>query len=159
MKKKPSVRSGTAVALWLGCVLGILWLLFCIVITWCTARTMDRYLEKENGEIASNIVNAAQLQRLADDPELLAETKAYWLWDGVNSDWLNNSFGGGFLRSTNYEPQTAVAVYDGEGNLLEKNENAFYIRYITQENWNTQESDMAYDGVAAFPLLQLLGVL
>lgn len=148
MKKKPSVRSGTAVALWLGCVLGILWLLFCIVITWCTARTMDRYLEKENGEIASNIVNAAQLQRLADDPELRAETKAYWLWDGVNSDWLNNSFGGGFLRSTNYEPQTAVAVYDREGNLLEKNENAFYIRYITQENWNTQTSDMEYDGVA-----------
>ena len=148
MKKKSSIKSRWAVALWLGCTLLAIWFLFAAVITWCTAKTMDRYLEKENSEIASNIINAAQLQRLASDPEIQVETKDYWIWDGVNSNWLNNSFGGGLLRSTNHKPQTAVALYDGEGNLLEKNENAFYIRYITEENWYTQESDMDYDGVA-----------
>ena len=148
MKKKAPVKSRWALALWLGCIFTVIWFLFSVVITWCTAKTMDRYLEKENGQIASNIINAAQLQRLANDPEIQAETKDYWIWDGVNSDWLNNSFSGGLLRSTNHEPQTAVAVYDGEGNLLEKNENAFYIRYITEENWYTQESDMDYEGVA-----------
>ena len=148
MKKNAPVKSRWALALWLGCIFTVIWFVFSVVITWCTAKTMDRYLEKENGQIASNIINAAQLQRLANDPEIQAETKDYWIWDGVNSDWLNNSFGGGLLRSTNHEPQTAVALYDGEGHLLEKNENAFYIRYITEENWYTQESDMDYDGVA-----------
>lgn len=148
MKKKAPVKSRWALALWLGCIFTVIWFVFSVVITWCTAKTMDRYLEKENGQIASNIINAAQLQRLANDPEIQAETKDYWIWDGVNSDWLNNSFSGGLLRSTNHEPQTAVALYDGEGHLLEKNENAFYIRYITEENWYAQESDMDYDGVA-----------
>ena len=148
MKKKPSIKSRWAVALWLGGSFLAIWLIFAAVITWCTAKTMDRYLEKENGEIASNIINAAQLQRLANDSEIHVETKDYWIWDGVNSNWLNNSFSGGLLRSTNHKPQTAVALYDGECNLLEKNENAFYIRYITENNWYTQESDMDYDGVA-----------
>lgn len=148
MKKKAPIKSRWALALWLGCIFTVIWFVFSVVITWCTAKTMDRYLEKENGQIASNIINAAQLQRLANDPEIQEETKDYWIWDGVNSDWLNNSFGGGLLRRTNHDPQTAVALYDGEGNLLEKNENAFYIRYITEENWYTQESDMDYDGVA-----------
>ena len=148
MKEKAPVKSRWAIALWLGCTSMVIWFVFSAIITWCTAMTMDRYLEKENGQIASNIINAAQLQRLANDPEIHEETRNYWIWDGVNSDWLNNSFGGGLLRSTNHEPQTAVALYDGEGNLLEKNENAFYVRYITEENWYTQESDMDYDGVA-----------
>lgn len=148
MKKKASIKSRWAVALWLGCIFTVIWFVFSVVITWCTAKTMDRYLEQENGQIASNIINAAQLQRLANDPEIHIETKDYWIWDGINSNWLNNSFGGGLLRSTNHKPQSAVALYDGEGNLLEKNENAFYIRYITEENWYTQESDMDYDGVA-----------
>jgi len=148
MKKKAPVKSRWALALWIGCIFTAVWLIFSVVITWCTAKTMDRYLEKENGQIASNIINAAQLQRLANDPTIQEDTKDYWIWDGVNSDWLNNSFGGGLLRRTNHDPQTAVALYNGEGNLLEKNENAFYIRYITEENWYTQESDMDYEGVA-----------
>lgn len=146
--KKTSIKSRWALALWIGCIFIAVWLVFSVVITWCTAKTMDRYLEKENGQISSNIINAAQLQRLANDPTIQEDTKDYWIWDGVNSDWLINSFGGGLLRSTNHEPQTAVVLYDGEGNLLEKNENAFYVRYITEENWYTQESDMDYDGVA-----------
>ena len=148
MKKKTPIKAKWALALWLGCVFMVIWLVFSVVITWCTAKTMDRYLEKENGQIASNIINAAQLQRLANDPTIQEDTKDYWIWDGVNSDWLNNSFGGGLLRHTNHEPQTAVVLYDGDGNLLEKNENAFYVRYITEANWYTQESDMDYDGVA-----------
>ena len=148
MKKKTPIKAKWALALWIGCIFTAVWLVFSVVITWCTAKTMDRYLEKENGQIASNIINAAQLQRLANDPKIQEDTKDYWIWDGVNSDWLNNSFGGGLLRHTNHEPQTAVVLYDGEGNLLEKNENAFYVRYITEENWYTQESDMDYDGVA-----------
>ena len=148
MKRKQAISSRCGAALWIGLLSAVIWLLFAFSITWCTAVAMDRYLEKENGQIASNIVSAAQLQRLADEPGILEETRDYWIWDGTNSHWLDNSFGGGLLRSTDYEPQSAVAVYDGEGKLLEKNENAFYIRYITEENWHTQESDMAYDGVA-----------
>lgn len=147
-KTESSVTSRRAVALWLGSSFLIIWLIFSVVITWCTATAMDRYLEKENGQIASNVINAAQLQRLAEDPDIQDETKAYWIWDGTNSDWLNNDFGGGLLRSTNHDPQTAVAVYDGDGKLLEHSENSFYIRYIREENWYTQESDMIYDGVA-----------
>lgn len=148
MKEKTPIKSRWAIALWLGCTAMTIWLVFCVIITWCTALTMDRYLEKENGQIASNITNAAQLQRLANDSKILEETKDYWIWDGVNSDWLNNSFEGGLLRSTNHKPESAVVIYDGEGNLLEKNENSFYIRYITEDNWHTQQSDMDYDGVA-----------
>lgn len=148
MRKKSSIRSRWAVALWIGCTFLTIWIIFVTVFTWCTAKTMDRYLEEENGQIASNIINAAQLQRFADDPEIQEEVKAYWIWDGANSDWIDNSFGGGLLRSTNHEPQTAVAVYNGEGELLEKSDNSFYIRYILEENWYTQESDMDYDGVA-----------
>ena len=148
MRKKSSIRSRWAVALWVGCTFLTIWVIFAAVITWCTAKTMDRYLEEENGQIASNIINAAQLQRLADNPEIQEEIKAYWIWDGTNSDWLDNSFGGGLLRNTNHDPQTAVAVYNGDEKLLEYSENSFYIRYITEENWYTQESDMDYDGVA-----------
>lgn len=148
MKGKRGISSRCGAALWIGLMLAVVWLLFACVITWCTAVAMDRYLEEENGQIASNIVAAAQLQRLADEPGILEETRDYWIWDGANSNWLDNSFGGGLLRSTNYDPQSAVAVYNGEGELLEQNENAFYIRYITEENWYSQESDMAYDGVA-----------
>lgn len=148
MKLKAPIKSRWALVLWLGCIFTLIWFLFSVVITWCTAKTMDRYLERENGQIASNIINAAQLERLANDPEIHEETKDYWIWDGVNANWLNNSFGGGLLRSTNHKPQTAVVLYAGNGNLLEKNENTFYIRYITEENWYTQESDMDYDGVA-----------
>lgn len=148
MRKKSSIRSRWAVALWVGCTFLTIWIIFAAVITWCTAKTMDRYLEEENGQIASNIINAAQLQRLADNPEIQEEIKAYWIWDGTNSDWLDNSFGGGLLRSSNHDPQTAVAVYNGDEKLLEYSENSFYIRYITEENWYTQESDMDYDGVA-----------
>lgn len=148
MKGKQGISSRRGAALWIGLLSAVIWFLFAFVITWCTAVTMDRYLEKENGQIASNIIAAAQLQRLADEPGILEETRDYWIWDGTNSNWLDNTFGGGLLRSTNCEPQSAVAVYNGEGELLEKNENAFYIRYITEENWHTQESDMAYDGVA-----------
>lgn len=148
MKQKRAIPSRLAAALWIGLLLTVVWFVFMGVLTWCTAKTMDRYLEKENGQIASDIVAVAQLQRLADDPGILAETRDYWIWDGTNSNWLDNSFGGGLLRSTDYEPQSAVVVYNGEGELLEKNENAFYIRYITEENWFAQESDMAYDGVA-----------
>ena len=111
MRKKSSIRSRWAVALWVGCTFLTIWVIFAAVITWCTAKTMDRYLEEENGQIASNIINAAQLQRLADNPEIQEEIKAYWIWDGTNSDWLDNSFGGGLLRNTNHDPQTAVAVY------------------------------------------------
>lgn len=148
MRKKSSIRSRWAVTLWVGCTFLTIWVIFAAVITWCTAKTMDRYLEEENGQIASNIINAAQLQRLADNPEIQEEIKAYWIWDGTNSDWLDNSFGGGLLRNTNHDPQTAVAVYNGDEKLLEYSENSFYIRYITEENWYTQESDMDYDGVA-----------
>lgn len=147
MKRREPISSGWGLTLWLGTVLLTIWLIFALVLTWCTAKTIDRYLEKENGQIASNIINATGLQRLAEDPEIEEETKAYWIWAGTNSDWLDNGFGGGLLRRTNIPPQTAVAVYDGEGELLERSENAFYIRYITEENWYTQESDMDYDGV------------
>lgn len=147
MKKKASIRSKWAAALWLGSAFLAVWIVFMAVITWCTAKAMDRYLEKENGQIASNIVSAAQLQRLAEDPVLREGTEDFWIWDGVNSNWLNNNFGGGLLRFTNQDPQTAVALYDGEGKLLEKSGNSFYIRYITEENWFTQASDMDFDGV------------
>jgi len=148
MKKISSIRSRWAVALWVGFTCLTVWLIFAAVITWCTAKTMDRYLEKENGQIASNVVNAARLQMLADDPEIQEDVKAYWIRHGANSDWIDNSFGGGVLRRTYHEPQTAVAIYNGDGELLEKSENSFYIRYILEENWYTQESDMDYDGVA-----------
>ena len=148
MKRHVSVRSRYAVAMLLGFTFFSVWIFFSTVLTWCTAITMDRYLEEENGQLASNIVNAAQLHRLANDDTITADTKEYWIWDGVNSNWLNNSFGGGLLRSTNHKPQTAVAVYDGEGSLIEKSENAIFIRYITEDNWYSQRSDMDYDGVA-----------
>ena len=147
MKKTP-MKSRRAVALWLGSVMLILWLSFAAVLTWCTAKTMDRYLEKENGQIAANIESAARLRYLAETPEAEEEVKAFWIWDGANSHWLNNSFGGGLLRRTNQKPQTAVAIYGGDGQLLEKGENSFFIRYITEENWYSQESDMVSDGVA-----------
>ena len=142
------MKAKLGMTLWIGFVFLAIWLVFSLVLTWCAAKTMDRYLEEENGQIASNIINAAQLQKWADEPEVGEETIDYWIWDGVNSNWLNNDFGGGLLRRTSHDPQTAVAVYDGASNLLEHSENSFYIRYITEENWYTQESDMAYDGVA-----------
>lgn len=148
MKKKAPPSSRRAAALWLGSVMLAVWLVFAAVITWCTAETMDRYLEKENSQIASNIIDAARLHYFAEEPEIQEDVKAYWIWDGANSDWLNNSFGGGLLRRTNHAPQTAVAVYDGDGELLEKSENSFFIRYITEENWYSQASDMDDDGIA-----------
>lgn len=148
MAQKTSFRTRRTLTLWISFLFLAVWLAFSAVITWCTAKTMDRYLEEENGGIASNIVAAARLQTLAEEPELYEDARQYWIWDGTNSDWLDNSFGGGLLRPTNYEPQTAVAVYNGEGELLEKTDNSFFIWYITEENWYTQESDMYYDGVA-----------
>ena len=142
------MKAKRGMTLWIGFVFLAIWLVFSLVLTWCAAKTMDRYLEEENGQIASNIINAAQLQKWADEPEVGEETIDYWIWDGVNSNWLNNDFGGGLLRRTSHDPQTAVAVYDGASNLLEHSENSFYIRYITEENWHTQASDMDYDGVA-----------
>ena len=77
MKKKTPIKAKWALALWIGCIFTAVWLVFSVVITWCTAKTMDRYLEKENGQIASNIINAAQLQRLANDPKIQEDTKDY----------------------------------------------------------------------------------
>ena len=148
MKKKSAIKARWATALWLGGIFLLVWIIFMTVLTWCTAKTMDRYLEKENGQIASNIVSAAQLQKLAEDPALQAETGDYWIWSGTNSNWLNNNFSGGLLRTTRQKPQTAVALYDGNGKLLEKSGNCFYIYYMTEESWKTQELDMHYDGVA-----------
>lgn len=144
---KAPIRSGWATALWLGGVLLVLWLAFTATLTWCTAKTMDRYLEEENGRLAYNVANAAQLHALANNMQLREETYSFRLWDGANSNWLNNHFGGGLLRWAEGIPQTAVAIYDGQGNLLEKSETSFYAWYITEENWRTQESDMDCDGV------------
>ena len=132
----------------IGSVFLAIWIVFSGVMTWCTAKTMDRYLEEENSQIASNLIHAAQLQRFADDPNMEQEIKDYWIWDGVNSNWLDNQFGGGLLRHTDPDPQTAVALYSGNGELVEYSENSFYIQYMTEEHWHTQASDMDYDGVA-----------
>ena len=104
------MKARYGMALRIGSVFLAIWIVFSVVMTWCTAKTMDRYLEEENGQIASNIINAAQLQKWADEPNMEQEIKDYWIWDGVNSNWLDNQFGGGLLRHTDYDPQTAVAL-------------------------------------------------
>ena len=142
------MKAKYGMALRIGSVFLAIWIVFSVVMTWCTAKTMDRYLEEENSQIASNLIHAAQLQRFADDPNMEQEIKDYWIWDGVNSNWLDNQFGGGLLRHTDHDPQTAVALYSGNGELVEYSENSFYIQYMTEEHWHTQASDMDYDGVA-----------
>ena len=147
MKRKPrKARSG--LGLRLGGIALAIWLVFCVVITWCTAQTMDRYLAEENGQHAYNVVYAGNLEYYAQHPEASQQNKGYWIWDAVNGSWLNNDFGGGLLRQTNQQPQTAAVIYDGKGNLLEKNGNAFYFFYMTEQSWFHQESDMHIDGAA-----------
>ena len=57
------MKARYGMALRIGSVFLAIWIVFSGVMTWCTAKTMDRYLEEENGQIASNIINAAQLQK------------------------------------------------------------------------------------------------
>lgn len=147
MKRKP-MKARTALVLRLGGAALALWLIFSVVITWCTAQAMDRYLAEENSQLAYNVVYAGNLEYYAQHPDIPEQTKDYWIWEGVNATWLSNDFGGGLLRQTHQPPQTAAAIYDGNGNLLEKNGNTFYFFYLTEESWFNQESDMHVDGAA-----------
>lgn len=150
MKNRKPIRASVGSAL---CVFGgflAIWLLLMLALTWITAHTLNERMSMENRSAAEDLIYTTRVYDWSTKfYDVEQDTRDFWLFDGLRSfGKRRNRVGGGLLRDVQHPAQTACVVYDGEGNLLEKNGNGLYFWYMTEESWNTSDSDMHEDGVA-----------
>jgi len=148
-RKKPvSIRCGMLVRLCAGGL--VVWLISMAAVTWITAFVLDQSMTQENLQETENLAYRTRVYDWAEsDQELPQGTLNFWLFDGVRSfGRKDNRIGGGLLRQVQHPAQTACIIYDGQGNILEKNGNGLYFDYMTEESWLTADSDMYRDGTA-----------
>ena len=149
MKHRKPVKSSVALALWIGSVLLSIWLIMMIAATWITAVAADRQMTQENWELTGDLDDLTRVYEWSelDNPD--KETVDFWLFYGLRTYGRHrNHIGGGLLRPVDHPVQTAAVIYDGAGNLLEKNGNGLYFRYMTEESWHTADLDTYHDGSA-----------
>jgi len=150
MRKTKPIRAGIGSALWIFGAFLAIWFLIMVSLTWITAHILNERMSMENRDMIQNLIYTTRVYDWATwDHDVEQDTKDFWLFDGLRSfGRRNNRVSGGLLRDVQHPAQTACVVYDGDGNLLEKNGNGLYFWYMTEENWFSAESDTYEDGVA-----------
>ncbi len=147
-KQKKPMRSRTAMGLWIFGALLVIWAGAMLVTTWATAELLSHTMMEENQTLMDRM-EAEATWVVEDYAAMEPATRDYRLWDTANQGnrW-HNTIQGGLFRSVRQPVQTASAIYDGEGNLVEESENGLYFFYQTQETWMDPAKEYQIDGAA-----------
>ena len=147
MKWKKSIRSAPALALLLSTVILLVWLICMVGITLATAFDYMDYFDEVGRTLAGRVVRTAELEQQDTDADPARRDYRIWeaLWSANHGAPVLRSSGGEILYATDQsiDYQAAVAVYDGQGNLLQRSGNFFYFPYDTEDAWNAKTEDSA----------------
>lgn len=147
MKQKKSIRSLPAITLLVSVSILLVWLICMVGITLSTAFYYMDYFDEVGRTLAGQVVRCAELEQQNIGTDLDRRDYRIWeaLWSANHGAPVLRSSGGEILYShdNSIDYQAAVAVYDGEGNLLQCSGNFFFFPYDTEEAWNAKTEDSA----------------